>query len=237
MEDVPDSLATESRRMTGAAGLAAVLRREIVDGVLRFRDALPSERRLSELHGVSRGTVREALGRLEREKLVETRRGSGTYVIHGEDPAPRGTLFETARPLELIDARFALEPHICRLAVLHANSGDLERAGELLRTMEALTDDPVAFSVADVRFHTLLAESTSNPLLMWMVSQMNDVRNRDQWAQMRTMTLNPETIMVYNAQHRQVVEAIRARQPEQAAEAMKRHLETARLSLTRASQT
>ena len=237
MNDASNTKEPESRRLTGAAGLAAALRREIVDGTLLFRDALPSERRLSELHGVSRGTVREALAMLEREKLVETRRGSGTYVVYGEDPAPRSTLFEAARPLELIDARFALEPHICRLAVLHATGADLERAEDLLRIMETCTSDPVAFSIADVRFHTLLAESTTNPLLLWMVSQLNDVRNRDQWAQMRTMTLNPETIMVYNAQHRQVVEAIRDRRPEQAAEAMKRHLEAARLSLTRAAQT
>jgi GntR family uxuAB operon transcriptional repressor len=146
-------------------------------------------------------------------------------------------LFAGARPLELIDARFAIEPHICRLAVLHATSADFDRAEGLLARMESALEDPIEFSLADTRFHTLLAETTTNPLLIWMVSQINSVRSQEQWAQMLHVTLKPETIRAYNAQHRAVLDAIRSREPDRASALMKRHLETARLSLTRAAAT
>lgn len=224
------------RKKKGAADIATHLRRQILNGALRLHDALPGERQLAETEGVSRGTVREALSRLEREALVETRRGSGTYVIYSE-AAATSVLFASARPLELIDARFAIEPHICRLAVLHATAADFDRAEALLAQMEAAVGDPIEFSLADTRFHTLLAETTTNPLLIWMVSQINSVRSQEQWARMLHVTLKPATIETYNAQHRSVLDAIRHRAPDRAAALMRQHLETARLSLTRAAAT
>lgn len=220
----------------GASDLQRLLRDQIERGSYRLGDQLPAERVLAEEHGVARGTVREALTRLADAGLVEIRRGSGTYVTHRpiEDT---GSVIENARPLELIDARFALEPHICRLAVLHAGRDDLDRAEAYLTEMEQSTGDPKRFSVADMAFHTLLAHSTGNGLLSWMVSQMSSVRDQEQWARMLRLTLTPETIEIYNAQHRRIFEAIRNREPETASAVMKEHLETARLSLTRAAST
>jgi GntR family uxuAB operon transcriptional repressor len=225
-----------TRKRIGAAEITAMLRKEIASGQLQPRDRLPPERVLAEAHGVARGTVREALTRLAREGLVEIRPGSGTYVIYEPEPVA-STVIENARPLELIDARFALEPHICRLAVLHARLQDFERAEALLARMESSVEDPVGFSEADAAFHNLLAEITGNGLLLGMVNQINAVRDHEQWSRMRTLTLGPSIIAQYNTQHRQIVNAIRSREPERAAALMKEHLETARLSLTRAAAT
>lgn len=220
----------------GAAAIAASLRRDIFRGDLRLHEPLPPERRLAETFGVSRGTVRQALDRLERENLVETRRGSGTYVIH-QEAAPANNLFESARPLELMDARFALEPHICRLVVLHGRRRAIEGLQDLLEVMEASGGDANAFAEADGEFHARLAEATGNRLLTWIIAQVNLVRSRNEWTRMQHLTLEPSIIAEYNLQHRRIVEAIRARDAEQAAALMKQHLETARLSLTRAIAT
>ena len=220
----------------GSIDIAQILRREIDKGTLEPSSRLPPGRALAKTYGVARGTVREALNQLAHENLVEIRPGSGTYVT-SEKIAKSSPIVEEASPLDLIDARFALEPHICRLAVLHARQQDLNLGDELLATMEAHPLDPVAFSIADTAFHTLLAKTTQNRLLIWMISQINSVRNQDQWSRMRRITLNRTTIARYTKQHRQILEAIRAREPEQAAALMKEHLETARLSLTRAAST
>jgi len=66
---------------------------------------------------------------------------------------------------------------------------------------------------------------------------MNSVRNKEQWSTMRRIILNEKTITEYNSQHRQIINAIRSREPERAAQLMKDHLESARLSLTRAAET
>jgi GntR family uxuAB operon transcriptional repressor len=136
-----------------------------------------------------------------------------------------------------MDARFALEPHMCRLAVLHARRDDLDAAEALLARMEASVTDPAEFSAADTAFHLWVAQITGNALLIWISDQINFVRAKEEWSRMLQITLDPATIREYNLQHRQIVEAIRAREPERAASAMKQHLETARLSLTRAAAT
>lgn len=218
----------------GAAEVAAILRREIAEGRLKYHDRLPAERAMAEGYGVARGTVRKALDLLARDELIEIRAGSGAYVAPAAREAANPAV-ENARPLELIDARFALEPHICRLAVLHARAPDLERVGALLEEMEASALDPGAFSRADAAFHLLLAEITGNGLLLWMMRQINAAFALEQWTRMRRLTLEPSIIRAYNQQHRRVVEAIRTRDPERAAALMKDHLETARLSLTRAA--
>ena len=223
-------------RKRGSADIAGLLRQEIRQGKLMSQERLPAERLLAETYAVARGTVREALNQLANDGLVEIRRGSGTYVL-ANDTYATNPVVENATPLELIDARFALEPHICRLAVLNARNQDLKKAEELVVQMESCLEEPARFSVCDTAFHTLLAETTGNRLLIWIVAQINGVRNQDQWARMRQLTLNETTIAEYNAHHREVFEAIRNREPERAATIMKQHLEAARLSLTRAAST
>jgi len=224
------------QKRIGSTEIASLLRRDISQGELAARERLAPERELAESYGVARGTVREALNQLSDEGLVEIRPGSGTYITY--DPVQSAnSVLENARPLELIDARFALEPHLCRLAVLHARQGELDEMESLIETMEMAVRDPVEFSNADTAFHTLLAESAGNSLLIWIVAQINSVRNQEQWSRMRHLTLNEETISQYNNQHRQILNAIRTREPERAAILMKEHLETARLSLTRAAAT
>ncbi|MEO1139716.1 MAG: FadR/GntR family transcriptional regulator [Pseudomonadota bacterium] len=225
----------DAQRM-GAADIAALVRREISKGTLQQHDRLPPERVLSDTYGAARGTVRKALMQLEEEGFVETRPGSGTYVVHQTETAAAGAI-ENATPLELMDARFALEPHICRLAVLHGRRADFDDMEALCNRMEGCVDDPVAFSEADTAFHRALADSTRNGLLMWVIDQIASVRSQDDWTRMRRLTLDGQTINTYNAQHRQILNALRTREPERAANVMKEHLETARLSLTRASET
>ncbi|KMW57798.1 Hexuronate utilization operon transcriptional repressor ExuR [Candidatus Rhodobacter oscarellae] len=220
----------------GAADIAATLRREIQKGERRQHERLPAERHLATEYGVARNTVREALNRLEDEHFVETRPGSGTYVtFQPQETAAKAV--EQANPLELIDARFALEPHICRLCVIHGRRADFDKLEALCARMEASAGDPVGFAEADTEFHRVLAETTGNGLLIWIIGQINSVRSQDEWNRMRQLTLDDGIIAQYNTQHRQILNAIKTREPERAANIMKEHLETARLSLTRAAAT
>jgi GntR family transcriptional regulator len=57
-----------------------MLRQRIRAGVLKPHDAVPSERKLAKIYGVRLMTARHALSELEREGIVERRRGAGTFV-------------------------------------------------------------------------------------------------------------------------------------------------------------
>ena len=215
----------------GANDIAAQLRRDINSGILQRFERLPPERSLSLKFNVSRGTIRAAINKLETEGLVTTKAGSGTYIskkIAGEN----SSVIQNARPLELVDARFALEPHICRLAVVHGRKKDFEKLNNLLEEMEKNYYNPNIFGDTDTSFHRALAESTGNSLLIWMIEQITSVRNQDEWSRMRHLTLNEQIIKEYNKQHRRILNAINAREPENAASMMREHLQTARLSLT-----
>lgn len=220
----------------GSSEIAASMRRAIESGEYQKFDRLPASRELAAQFGVARNTLRDALYQLEREGLLETRPGSGTYVL-AEPQALIPTAVEDSTPLELIDARFALEPHICRLAVMHGRREDFDALESLCQRMEQAVGNPAEFSEADAEFHNRLAAATRNRLLMWLVQEISQVRQLDEWTRMRRLTLDEGIINQYNVKHREVLNAIRAREPERAANSMKEHLEVARLSLTRASDT
>ena len=226
---------TQMKKLS-ANDIAGELRREISRGVIAAQDRLQPERVLAERFNAARGTIRRAIRQLEEDGFVETRAGSGTYVVAGQHEKVNDVI-ANASPLELIDARFALEPHMCRLAVLNARQQHFEELERMLVQMEQCVDDSTRFAELDTRFHAFIAETTGNKLLIWILAQINTVRNQEQWSLMRHLTLNEATIGYYNSQHRQIVNAIHSREPERAATLMKEHLEAARLSLTRSAAT
>ena len=66
--------------------LIGIIQRTITSGALRPGDLLPSETELCEAYGVSRNTVRQAIGTLEEDGLVVRKRGKGTFIT---DPTAR----------------------------------------------------------------------------------------------------------------------------------------------------
>ena len=226
------SLDTGLTRATpgGSARIVTQLRRAILDGDYGYRERVPSERELAAEYGAARGTVRTALKQLEDMNLVIRRPGSGTFVRyrgHADDE----DIAEHTSPLELIEVRLSVEPSVARLAVMHANAQDIERIGEALTRVEASKDDPEFFSRADETFHLALAQSTRNPLMVWLYRHINDVRGHAQWNVRKDKILTSERIVEYNKQHRALFTAIESRDTQGAVDIMTRHLEKAREDL------
>jgi len=212
-----------------------MLRKRITDGKYQYGERLPPERDLASRFSVARGTLREGLRELESAGYVERRQGSGTYVTFGTDET-NPSILEEVSPLELVDSRLAVEPHICRKAVLNATDVDFRRFEQMLQTMERFGNDPIAFSELDAQFHMTLAELSGNRMMLWLINCMSGARSHAQWSRMRSITLTPGVIAVYNQQHRAIVDAIRSREPEAAAAWMKKHIVTARESLQRVAE-
>ena len=214
----------------GAPEIAAALRDRILALDLREHDRLPTERALCERYGVARGTVRDALERLERMGLIDKRPGSGSYVRYSESAETHSVIRSTG-PMQLIDARLAVEPHVARLAALHASGNAVYELERALREVEDCTSEGEGFSAADERFHRALAVCTGNEMLIWICKWINRVRGHGQWAEMKRLTLTERMIATYNRQHRAMVVAVRRRDAEGAAAAVTEHLGLARQSL------
>ena len=216
----------------GADAITMRLRHAIETGVYADGDRLPPERRLATAFGAARSTIRKALERLEEGGLVARRIGSGTYVNYsGPLSEPDDNITDLISPLQLIDARLAIEPYMTRLAAVHATRRDLEAIELTLSRLDETRDDKVSFSCWDCEFHQQLARCSRNPLLLRLYLQINEVRTHAQWAATRESILTPGQIDAYNKQHRRIYEALRQRDPQRAAGIIREHLDKARNDL------
>ena len=214
----------------GAAGVAAYLRRAILDGIYLFGERLPAERQIAEALDCSRTTVRGALRILDRDKMVSRRVGSGTYVRYRAEMAG-DEVAEITNPLELIDVRLAVEPEMVRLAAINATAKDFKAIEATLVRLESAGSDANGFTKWDRRFHQLLADASHNPLMASIYRHINHVRGHDQWNAMKDKILTRARIADYNHQHRELYQALRLRDGEQALRVIVQHLDKARRDL------
>jgi DNA-binding FadR family transcriptional regulator len=226
--------ANMEKRGHGVGAISAYLRRAIETGAYSEGDRLPPERQLALTFDAARSTVRRALDQLEKAGLVSRRLGSGTYV--GSSGGPQGAdLADRISPLQLVEARLAVEPFTTRLAVLHATRRHLDDMEAVLLRAEASTEDKDSFSRWDGEFHLMIAQASGNPLLLTVYRQINQVRIHAQWDAMKEKILTPDVIIGYNRQHRGIFNALNERDAVTAQALITEHLEKARDDLLRAN--
>jgi DNA-binding FadR family transcriptional regulator len=160
-----------------ANAITSRLTRAIETGVFSDGDQLPPERQLAISLGTARSTIRKALDQLESRGLVVRRVGSGTFVNYaGPLQTPDADVADLISPLQLIEARFAVEPYMARLAAIHATGRDLDSFETVLQRIEACGSDQDQFTHWDTQFHLQLARCSRNPLLFKVYEQINAVR-------------------------------------------------------------
>jgi GntR family transcriptional regulator, transcriptional repressor for pyruvate dehydrogenase complex len=202
---------------------------ELIFGGLEPGDALPSESQLAETLGVSRLSVREATRALEARGLLEIRQGRRPRVA-----APSSTLvddfFKTAvrrdprALLDLLEVRRALEVHIAALAARRATSGDIADMEMSITAMRASVDELEAFLAADVRFHENLAAASGNRLLGFLIEAFADPLRASRQRSFIGHQARGGGIQDVIEQHRTILDAVIARSPKHAAQAMREHL-------------
>ena len=219
----------------GPRAISAYLQRAIETGAYSEGDRLPPERELATCFNAARSTVRRALDQLEKAGLVSRRLGSGTFV--GAPPAAtrRHDVADQVSPLQLIEARLAVEPFTTRLAVLHATRRSLDEMEMVLKHAEESITDKDSFSKWDGEFHLLIAHASGNPLLINVYRQINHVRLHAQWDAMKEKILTPEVVAAYNRQHRAIFNALNERDAQGAFALITEHLEKARDDLVKAN--
>jgi GntR family transcriptional repressor for pyruvate dehydrogenase complex len=202
----------------------------IETGKLQPGDRLPVERDIAGQLGVSRPTVREALRVLEATGLVEIRRGRGIYVLRRDSAS--GGLQENWRKwvvahrselVEVWQVRAALEAEAAAMAAQRATEGEIAVLRSIHKEMaDAITAaDLTAIILADYRFHSHIARLSGNHVLQQLVESAlspSDDRNRP-----RVFSLPGRQHRSWN-EHGEIVAAIEARDPAEAAAAMRRHV-------------
>lgn len=186
MEDgdfgAPLQLQQRARQPKVAEVVAQSVAEYILNHDLKPGDALPNEKRMTELLGVARSTLREGLRLLETQGVIVIRPGPGGGPVVREqragDLATSLTLMlQTARVSfgTVVDARSALEPEIARMAALRRTDAQLADLRAVLDAMLATTNQAGAFRTAYNQFHGLLGEMTNNLVLAVVQATLRQV--------------------------------------------------------------
>ncbi|KKX25361.1 GntR family transcriptional regulator [Rhizobium sp. LC145] len=202
------------------------LRELLQAGELTSDGRLPTERALAEMLGIGRRAVRRALEVLEAEGSVWRRQGAGTFV--GERPSDwdgqLGRIVAGTDFLEIMEVRLRVEPQLAQLAALRAKPRDVEKMREICRKITE-SDDADAKELWDGAFHRQIAQSAGNQLFLTVFDVINRVREDDAWQVIRERARSSRRDQnVIHVQHERIVEAIAARDPARAGEAMREHL-------------
>ncbi|MCM2475067.1 FadR family transcriptional regulator [Rhizobium sp. CG5] len=127
-------------------------------------ERLPNEAHLSAMLGVSRGTVREAVRVLVSQGFLETRQGSGTYVLTTTDATLPLDRARQASLRDRLEARCALDVEAARLAALRQTPAMIARLRALLdqRGNSDADADKAGFIARDIAFHKAVIAASGN---------------------------------------------------------------------------
>lgn len=180
---------------------------------------LPGERELAEKLGVSRVTIREAEIALQAIGRLEIKTGSGVYVSEG--PAAGQASLPKASAFEVTEARLIVESESAALAAHNISDEGIASLAELVEQMG--TDDEELANRADEQFHLTIAEATNNAAIIHSIQSL--WRMREEIAEVKGTY---DAVCVHDpksriAEHRKIFEALKARDPAAARDAMRQH--------------
>jgi GntR family transcriptional regulator, rspAB operon transcriptional repressor len=200
-----------ARNGPARAQVYASLRDAIVAAALEPGRQL-SENELAALLGVSRTPIREALQRLREERLVAVVPQLGTFV----------TRISTSAVSDAQFVREALECAAIRETALNAEDRDVAALETIVRSQDATREaaDYDRFYVLDDELHRALCDLSGHEIA-WSLSQ----RAKGHLNRIRRLSLpEPGYLMEMIAEHRAVVAAVAARDPDEAERALRHHL-------------
>lgn len=207
---------------------AAKLRDMILGGELAAGDMLPSERGLVEESGLSRGSVREALRKLEAEGLVETVRGrnGGTRVTAPQraDLARSVQIFVRANSVSitaLMECRAAVEPMLARLAARYRSPQELELLEKLNDQFKSSKNNLPVYRSVNYSWHRQIAYCSRNEPLIVLIDAILTTAHEARGFE-RVATSDNKDIAI--EAHDIIMQAIREQDEEAAAAAMEAHL-------------
>lgn len=204
--------------------VVARIKRFIAEQRLEHYQKLPPERAFCRTLGVSRSNLRKALTEMEADGLIWRHVGRGTFIgsrpVHNlEDVAFLGQL---ANPVQMLDARLAIEPELARLAALHGTLADFEAIQDCNRRCRA-AEEWRSYEAWDNNFHHAVAKATHNKVLLYLFDTLNVVRRSIVWGQLR-VTAHPSADHFAFDQHDAIHAAIAARDQGAAEACMRDHL-------------
>jgi GntR family transcriptional regulator, transcriptional repressor for pyruvate dehydrogenase complex len=204
----------------------------ILRGILRPGERLPSERDMAEKLGVSRPSLRDAIGELGERGLLVSKAGSGIFVaeVLGSAFSPALTqLFAThdEAVVDYLGFRRDIEGLAAERAARLGSETDLRVIDTIFQKMEAAHQkrDPSDEAALDAEFHMAIIEASHNVIMLHMLRSMFDLLRQGVFYNRQVMFRNRVTRDQLLDQHRAINAAIQNRDPEGAKAAVAAHMD------------
>ena len=205
--------------------VARRIMQSIVSGELKPGESLPNERDLAASLGVARPTIREAIRALQMMRVLTVRQGGATQV---SELSPEALIepFELmchAGALDiaaLFEVRLTLEVGVARAAAARITDVELEKLCACMLEAEQSVDSPARFLEIDMALHDLILQAARNPLYSALMGAIWRLGRESRKQTTQLDEVREATV----AEHRQIVAALRARDPERAGTAMYNHI-------------
>lgn len=212
----------------GALTIEAVTRIKdmILDGSLKPGSRLPPERELAAALNLSRNSLREAIRALVLMNILQSRQGDGTYVTSLEptllvEPISFILNIDNDSVFHLFEVRQILESGATYLAAERITDDELHQLEACLQELaDARLGNLKKFVDADVRFHSTVLEAARNPLITSLMSSVGKLALATRSKTVGIPGVRARTM----SDHIHVYEALAARNPERARQAMAAHI-------------
>jgi GntR family transcriptional repressor for pyruvate dehydrogenase complex len=209
--------------------IAEQIRGLINEGKLQPGEKLPPERIFSEMLGVGRSSLREAINILETQGFVETRkrqgvyiRSLGSYII--ADPIRKILEEDEEKLLHLYEVRKDIELASAFNAARFRTAENLALMGQYLERMEKAAADNTLDLRDDLDFHLSIAKASNNVLRSHILKSIFELFIEYLHFVAGTMTVQPGRVQRLLEQHRNIYTAIEAKDQEKARQMMEDHL-------------
>ncbi|MEO0356952.1 MAG: FadR/GntR family transcriptional regulator [Pseudomonadota bacterium] len=209
----------------------------ILQGILSPGDRLPSERDLSDQLGVSRPSLRDALGQLQDDGLLSARPGAGIFVadVLGNAFSPALTRLFASHDqavFDYLDFRKDLEGMAAERAAQFASDTDLKVIDQAhARLADPAKCTPTQEAALDADFHMAICEASHNVVLLHMLRSMYDLLQQGVFYNRSNMFGHATTKAQILDQHKAINDALQARDPAGARTAVETHLDFVAVAL------
>jgi DNA-binding FadR family transcriptional regulator len=224
---------TKNSFQTGTLGarIAEQLLNKIRQEGLTPGTRLPSEQSMAQHFGVSRTVVRDAIGLLKAEGLLETRKGSGAFVRQADPartaPADGLTAQSIQSLLDILEVREGIEAEMAALAAVRRTPGQLADIEHALRKLEGAVAAGSDGVEEDAFFHRCIAMATGNPAWVRLVEMFAETIRSAVGVTRANEARREDFVHQVQDEHEQLVNAIAARDPDLAHAAAKAHMQHA----------
>lgn len=208
--------------------IAGQIRDLIKEGKLQSGEKLPPEREFSEMLGVGRSSLREAVNILETQGFVETRKRQGIYVCNLSSsimPDPLRKILDEDKKalLQLYEVRKDIELASAWAAAEHRSEENLDNMRRFLEKMESDAARSSLGLYDDLDFHLAIAQSGHNIFRGHILKNIFDISDAYLRFVMGIVTSEDRIFQVLE-QHRNIFNAIEKRNPSLARDMMSEHL-------------